>query len=332
MINGADYYFILGDLLREWNQLDSAEQQLVQGMGLVKETATADAEMITRGYMTLARLQQARGQSTQVRETLDTFALVSRQRGYAPALVAHGVAVQAQVELAQGNLAAAIRWAETSGLSEASDLSYPREQEYLTLVRVRIAQGREHPASPFLSQALVLLVRLQEDAEAKMRMRSMLEILLLHALALQAQGIPTEALAALGGALLLAEPEGYIRLFLDEGPPMVALLRQAQKHDILPGYVAHLLAAFAQAGASLHLPDPNASPLVEPLTGREREVLQLLVDGASNREIAQRLVLSVNTVKKHVFNICGKLGVQSRTQAIAKARTLDLLRGAGEKL
>jgi len=332
LINGADYYFILGDLLREWNQLDSAEQQLVQGMGLVKETATADAEMITRGYMTLARLQQARGQSTQVRETLDTFALVSRQRGYAPALVAHGVAVQAQMELAQGNLAAAIRWAETSGLSEASDLSYPREQEYLTLVRVRIAQGREHPASPFLSQALVLLVRLQEDAEAKMRMRSMLEILLLHALALQAQGIPTEALAALGGALLLAEPEGYIRLFLDEGPPMVALLRQAQKHDILPGYVAHLLAAFAQAGASLHLPDPNASPLVEPLTGREREVLQLLVDGASNREIAQRLVLSVNTVKKHVFNICGKLGVQSRTQAIAKARTLDLLRGAGEKL
>ena len=113
---------------------------------------------------------------------------------------------------------------------------------------------------------------------------------------------------------------------------MATLLRQAHMHDILPGYVAHLLAAFAQEGANLHLPDPSASPLVVALTGREREVLQLLVGGASNREIAQRLVLSMNTVKKHVFNICGKLGVQRRMQAIAKARTLDLLRGAGEKL
>src|SRR5205823_5210269 len=128
---------------------------------------------------------------------------------------------------------------------EVSDLSYPRELEYLTLVRVRIAQGREHPASVFLSQAVVLLERLQEDAEVKMRMRSILEILLLRALALQAQGFHTEALTAL--------------------------------------------------------------------------------DGASNREIAQHLVLSVNTVKKHVLNLCGKLGVQSRAQAIARTRTLNLL-------
>ena len=113
---------------------------------------------------------------------------------------------------------------------------------------------------------------------------------------------------------------------------MATLLRQVQMRDIVPGYVAHLLAAFEQTGASFHLPDPNASPQVESLTAREREVLQLLVDGASNREIAQFLVLSVNTVKKHVFNICSKLGVQNRAQAIAKARTLDFLRGVGEKL
>src|SRR6266566_3795636 len=326
LINGADYYFILGDLLREWNQLDSAEQQLVQGMGLVKETATADAEMITRGYMTLARLQQARGQSTQVRETLDTFALVSRQRGYAPALVAHGVAVQAQMELAQGNLAAAIRWAETHGLSEVSELSYPREQEYLTLVRVRIAQAREHPTGPFLSQALALLERLLEDAEPKARMSSVIEILILRALALHTLGDSTGALTVLGRALALAEPQGYIRLFLDEGAPMVALLRQAYVHGVISGYVTALLEAYGEPiAADHHLHTSPSSPLVEQLTEREREVLQLLVDGASNREIAQRLVLSVNTVKKHVFNICGKLGVQSRTQAIAKARTLDLL-------
>jgi len=163
-------------------------------------------------------------------------------------------------------------------------------------------------------------------------MSSVIEILILRALALEVQGERAEALTALDRALTLAEPEGYLRLFIDEGAPMLALLREIHMHDILPGYVAHLLAAFAQAGASLHLPAPNASPPGEALTGREIEVLQLLVDGASNREIAQRLVLSVNTVKKHVFNICGKLGVQSRMQAIAKARTLDLLRGAGEKV
>src|SRR5205085_3876371 len=151
---------------------------------------------------------------------------------FGSALLTHGAAVLAEVELAQGNLAAAIQWAGAQGLSEVSDLSYPREQEYLTLVRIRIAQGREHPASPFLSQALVLLERLQEDAEAKMRMRSMLEILLLRALVLQTQGVHTEALTTLGHALLLAEAEGYIRLFLDEGPPMVALLRQTQKHKM----------------------------------------------------------------------------------------------------
>ncbi|MFL5653768.1 MAG: LuxR C-terminal-related transcriptional regulator, partial [Ktedonobacteraceae bacterium] len=326
LINGADYYFILGDLWREWNQLDRAEQQLVQGMGLVKETATADAEMITRGYLALARLQQARGESNQALATLDAFTQVAEQRSFASTLLAHGAAVRVQVELAQGNLAAAIHWAETHGFSEVSDLSYPRELEYLTLVRVRIAQGREHPASVFLSQALVLLERLQEDAEVKMRMRSILEILLLRALALQAQGFHTEALTALDRALLLAEPEGYIRLFLDEGTPMVALLRQAQKHKVVPRYVMTFLEAAGEPrGAVSDLPALRSSPLVEPLTAREREVLLMLMDGASNREIAQHLVLSVNTVKKHVLNLCGKLGVQSRAQAIARTRTLNLL-------
>jgi LuxR family maltose regulon positive regulatory protein len=326
-INGADYYFILGDLLCERNQLDSAEQQLVQGIGLVKETATADAEMITRGYMALARLQQARGKSTQVRETLDAFTVMSRQRGYAPALVAHGVAVQAQVELAQGNLAAAIRWAESSSVSISDELRYQREREYLTLVRVRIAQGRETPMGPFLPEVLVLLERLLEDAEAKMRMRSMLEVLLLRALALQAQGDHIRAVTSLGRALALAEPEGYIRLFVDEGIPMVTLLCMARQKKMALLYVETLLKASGELiTEDLYRSSSNTSLLKEQLTTREREVLRLVVEGASNREIAEYLVLSVNTVKKHVYNICGKLGVQSRAQAIAKARTLDLLR------
>jgi len=327
LLNGADYYFILGELLREWNQLERAEQYLQQGMELDRGAVTAEAEMIMRGYLALARLQQACGQSTRALQTLDAFARLCQQRGFVPALLARGAAVRAQLALAQGDLATAIRWAETNGLSAGDELSYPREQEYLILARVRIAQGRAQPTGPYLSEASGLLERLGEDAEAKGRMRSLLEVLLLHALALQAQGDLTGASAALVRALVLAEPEGFIRLFLDEGTPMVALLRQALKHKMAPaGYVATLLEASGETTATTLDPmSLRSSPLLEALTRRELEVLRLLMDGASNREIAQQLVLSVNTVKKHVLNICGKLGVQSRAQAIVQARTLNFL-------
>jgi LuxR family maltose regulon positive regulatory protein len=145
-------------------------------------------------------------------------------------------------------------------------------------------------------------------------------------MALEAQGNRTGALSTLERALVLAAPEGYVRLFVDEGTPMLALLRQAHARSKVPGYVATLLRVF---GAQPLLETPAASVhsgvLAEPLTEREREVLRLLLEGASNREIARRLVLSINTVKRHVYNLCGKLGVQSRTQAIVKARTLNLL-------
>src|SRR5947209_3987375 len=176
LLNGADYFFILGDLLREWNQLDRAEQHLVQGMDLVRSALTADAEMIMRGYLALARLQQARGESIQALATLDAFVQLAYQRGFAPQLLAYGTAVRAQVELAQGNLAAAINWAEASGLSAWDELSYMHEREYLTLARVRIAEAQEHPMThgnsgsrPLLFQSLTLLERLLEDAEPKAR-------------------------------------------------------------------------------------------------------------------------------------------------------------------
>jgi LuxR family transcriptional regulator, maltose regulon positive regulatory protein len=125
---------------------------------------------------------------------------------------------------------------------------------------------------------------------------------------------------------VLAEPEAYIRLFVDEGPSMLILLRQAYARSRVPAYVATLLSVFGEQHASdLPLASARPGPLAEPLTEREGEVLHLLLEGASNREIARRLVLSVNTVKRHVYNLCGKLGVQSRTQAIARARALNLL-------
>jgi LuxR family maltose regulon positive regulatory protein len=326
LLNGVDYYFLLGELLREWNQLEQAEQHLEDGMDLDSGMLTAEAEMITRGYLALARLQQARGQSMLARETLDAFALLAQQRSFAPALLAHGAAIRTQLALAQGDLPAAIRWAEQSGLSATDALSYPHEREYLTLARVRIAQGREQPTGPFLSQALALLERLLEDAEPKARMSSVIEILLLRTLALDAQNNHEQALQTLARALEVAEPEGYIRLFLDEGAPMLALLRQAFRRQATPEYVATLFEAASEPTTrKIDRSSLNASTLAEPLTDREREVQRLLMGGASNREIAQHLVLSVNTAKKHVLNICGKLGVKSRTQAIARASSLKFL-------
>ena len=129
------------------------------------------------------------------------------------------------------------------------------------------------------------------------------------------------ALPTLERALVLAAPEGYVRLFVDEGELMLALLRQAYARGIVPEYASTLLSAFGEQHAS----DLPLSDHLSALTGREREVLGLLLEGASNREIARRLILSVNTVKRHVYNLSGKLGVQSRTRAIARARELGLL-------
>ncbi len=325
--SSLSYYFGLGDLLRECNELEAAERHLVQGMALCNEERSLDPSMAVLGYTALARVQQARGNTREALATLDALAHLAEQRHFAPHLMTQGAAVRAQLELVQGNQAAAIRWADTSGLStEDDDLSYSREGEYLALARVRIAQARDDPAAPFLQEVLRLLERLLQDAQAKARLDSVLHILVLRALALEAQGDRTSALSTPEHVLVLAEPEGYIRLFVDEGPPMRALLRQVHARSRVPGYVATLLAAFGEQPLSdLPLPSAHPSALAEPLTEREREVLRLLLEGASNRQIAQRLVLSVNTVKRHVYNLCGKLGVQSRTQAIARARSLHLL-------
>src|SRR5215472_2451683 len=321
------YCFDLGDRLREWNELDAAKHHLLQGIALVNDPRAAEPVAVTRGYIALARLEQARGNTYEAFVALDALAQLAERRHFPPHLVARVAAARAQLELAQGNLAAAIRWADSSGLSAGDDdLRYPREGEYLMLARVRIAQARSDQAVPLLQDVLVLLDRLLRDAEAKARVSSVLEILVLCALALEVQSERTGSLTTLERALVLAAPEGYTRLFVDEGPPMLALLRLAFSRGILPEYVVTLLSAFGEQPTSdLPLPAARRSPLAEPLTGREREVLRLLLAGASNREIARRLVLSVNTVKRHVYNLCGKLEVQSRSQAIIRARDLHLV-------
>jgi LuxR family maltose regulon positive regulatory protein len=193
--------------------------------------------------------------------------------------------------------------------------------EYVLLARILIAQGR-------LDEATTLLERLLKGAEAGGRTSRAIEILMLQALAFQAGGDTIRAMAALGKALTLAEVGGYIRIFVDEGPPMARLLYEAAARGIAPDYVRRLLAAFPVAEPEQADPPKSQaleSVMVEPLSERELEILQLISEGLTNPEIASRLFVSLNTVKAHTRNIYGKLNVHSRTQAIARSQELELL-------
>jgi LuxR family transcriptional regulator, maltose regulon positive regulatory protein len=339
LVNSAAYYVGLGDIQREWNDLDSAESHLRRGMDLFNGTLTVDADVVTHGYLSLARLQQARGLHVEALATLEEFANLARRRDFFPFLITRGEAARARLALVQDDLPSALSWAETSGLDASVEPSFPREEECLTLARVLVAQGRVDPAGRYLDDALDLLDRLFRAAERGVRMGSAIEILALRALTLQAQHESSEALATLERALTLAEPEGYTRVFVDEGTPMAALLsellkarrkgRRGARQLTLLGYARRLLAAFESPHTSTELPIGRASdtnqPLLDPLTTREREVLELIAEGLSNRQIATRLFIEVGTVKGYVHSLLRKLEVDSRTQAISRAHEQHLL-------
>ena len=215
-------------------------------------------------------------------------------------------------------------------MSAHDDLSYLREFEHVTLARVLLARYKSKREESPMLEAMSLLERLLQAAEACGRMGSVIEILVLQGLTLEAQGDIPAALVPLERALALAEPEGYVRIFLDEGRPMAQLLSEAATRGIMPDYTGKLLAAFDAEGRidpddSPPLATLASQPLVEPLSDRELEVLRLIAQGLSNREISERLFLAVITVKGHNRNIFRKLQVRRRTEAVARARELDLL-------
>ena len=328
---GLPYFVGLGELYYEWNELDRAGEFLAQAMAWEPGTTTTDGEFVLLGHLALARLHQTRGEPEQAQRTLAAAADLARRRGFVSHLVTRVPAVQAQLALAAGHLPAAVAWAKASGLQAEDAVPFTREAEYLTLARVWIAQAGQGDKGDFLAAALYLLDRLLADAAPKNRGASLLDILIVRAQALAAQGNQAGALDVLGQALAQAAPEGCIRRFVDEGPALWALLQAVNPASPAgaPGYAALLLAALAaEPGSSPKVsPTPPASnaSLEEPLTERELEVLRLVAAGQSNAQVAQTLVIALSTVKTHTNAIFGKLAVTSRTQAIARAHELNLL-------
>jgi LuxR family maltose regulon positive regulatory protein len=255
---------------------------------------------------------------------------IPKMRGLAPKsesltwIASLAQAWQARVWLAQGRLDLAAEWLDEETLEvncDPDDFDMFRLQEAVVVARVLIAQGR-------LEEAEELLTKLHRFAQKNGLVARDIEILALASLAYQAQGNPTEALTELESALALAEPGGFIRVFVDEGPAMARLLYKALDREFEPEYVRRLLAAFPRSKPSQtgpHESQVDQSRLIESLSERELEVLQRLADGLTNREIADRLYLSLNTVKVHTRNIYGKLGVNNRTQAVNRARELGLI-------
>ena len=231
---------------------------------------------------------------------------------------------QTRVWIAQGRLDLATMWLEGRGLEidcDSHEYGLFCLQEGIVITRMLIAQGR-------FDEAVKLLQRLREFAQKNGLVAKEIEILTLSALAHQAEGKLTEALDVLERALVLAEPGGFIRVFVDEGPPMARLLYEALGRGIAPDYVRRLLGAFPVAESekadTTQMQSPG-SELIEPLSEREIEVLHLIAEGLTNPEIATRLFLSAHTVKVHTRNIYGKLDAHNRTEAVTRARSLGIL-------
>jgi LuxR family transcriptional regulator, maltose regulon positive regulatory protein len=317
----------LGDVLRERNDFEEAERHLTKGIELGKRGGLA--VLIPDGYVSLSLVKLAKGDAEGALEAMSELRQ-PEQRTTATLGIAPAAAHRARLALAKGDVEATTRWADESGLGMDDQLAPEREVEHITFARVLLAWGKP-------GKALRLLERLEGAAEAGGRTGRVIEILILRALALRAADDTPQAVESLALALALAEPEGYVRLFADEGTPMAALLRQvlearkkgrlAESPGISRDYVSGLLAAIETETSppseegSLR----TARVLVEPLSERELEVLRLIASGMPNRNIARNLFVAVSTVKTHVNNICRKLEARNRTQAVARARELDLL-------
>jgi LuxR family maltose regulon positive regulatory protein len=313
----ADLHVGMSELHREQNNLHAATQDLLRSKDLGERTGLP--QNWSRWFVAQARIREAQGDLDLALDLLH-----EAERRYVSDFSPNTRPVAALVTriwLAQGRVGEALGWARERGLSVSDDLSYRCEFDHITLARVLLALSKSERRDRFLLEAIGLLKRLLQAAEEGGRMGSALEILVLQALACQMRGDIPAALEPLSRALSLAEPEGYVRMFVDEGPPMAHLLEVAVKHGNAPYSARQLLTAFGSASGN----PPVTQALIEPLSKREMEVLRLLGTDLDGPDMARELVVSLNTLRTHIKNIYSKLGVSNRRTAIRRAEELDLL-------
>jgi LuxR family maltose regulon positive regulatory protein len=319
----ADMHVGVSDLLRERNDLAGAMHHLSRATELGDYSGLEQNRY--RSRVAMARLFEANGD---LDGALELLAEAERQflSGLLPN-VRPIAALRARLWIRQGNLLDAEAWARERGLSADDDLSYMREFEHITLARLMLARSVQKDGDASGPSAAEFLERLLRAAEEGQLIHSVIEILVLRALARQAHGDIPAALLPLEQALSLAEPEGYVRLFVDEGPRMRALLEAAAKRRIAPKYLPGLLGAFGKGVEPMFL---NRG-LIEPLSERELDVLRLLGSDLDGPAIANQLSVSLNTLRTHTKNIFAKLGVNSRRAAVSRAAELDVLSGARDR-
>jgi LuxR family maltose regulon positive regulatory protein len=339
----ADMHVGMSELHSEHNDLNAAAQHLLRSQQLGEFTGLPQNRH--RWRVATARIRKAQGDLDGALDLLHEAERVYMSDFFPN--VRPIAALKTRVWVAQGRLGEALGWAREQGLSAVDNLSYLREFEYITLARVLLARYKSDRTDGSIREAIGLLERLVKAAEEGERMGSAIEILVLQALAHQAQGDIAAALIPLRQALTLAEPEGYIRMFLDEGPPMAQLLREAAARGIMPDYTGKLLAAFDAEGrrsagespltdwrsqsspASQPLIEPEVQPakdmLVEPLSQRELDVLRLFKTELSGPEVARELLIALSTVRTHTKSIYRKLNVKNRRAAVKRAVELGLI-------
>ncbi len=314
----------LGDLSREWNDLEAAERELAQGLELCVQLGQAD--VLAEAYVSRARLQLARGDLPRVLGTLAQVDQITQRVKVDPWITSWADDCRLRLWLATGNLAAVTRWMETGGLSVDDELDYHRDLHHTNLARALIGLGMESARGNGPAEVAPLLDRLLAAAQKAGWVDKEIQVYVLQALVLRKCGNEAKAAGALERALVLAQRGGYVQTFVSEGAPIVPLLRLVVECDSVRGYVSQLLDILGDCASPGGVAtDLEGLSSIERLSEREIEVLELVAQGLTNREIGERLFITQGTVKAHTANIYGKLSVRSRIQAVARARALGIL-------